>query len=111
MRHCGYGECARGKLPAVLAIEDAISCCHAHVQVVAHIVEELEKAGKQQQLQGYEMIKAVHVTLEDWTEANDLMTPSMKVSWVPPCYSLSFSHDKKGHRCPGNFQACNRGAS
>ncbi len=50
------------------------------MQVCAHIVEELERAGKQQQLQGYEMIKAVHVTLEDWNEANDLMTPSLKVS-------------------------------
>lgn len=48
-------------------------------------MEELERAGKQQQLQGYEMIKAVHVTLEEWNEANDLLTPSMKVSssWLP----------------------------
>ena len=51
-----------------------------HLQGAEHIVEELERAGKHQQLQGYEMVKAVHVTLEDWNEANDLMTPSMKVS-------------------------------
>ncbi|KAK9837730.1 hypothetical protein WJX74_003888 [Apatococcus lobatus] len=60
-------------------IEGELSAICEHPKVGEHLVEELERAGKQQQLQGYEMIKAVHVTLEDWNEANDLMTPSMKL--------------------------------
>ncbi|QRV75225.1 AMP binding enzyme [Ceratobasidium sp. AG-Ba] len=48
-------------------------------RVVAAIQKALDKEGKKQALNGFEMIKNVHVTLEPFTTENNLLTPTFKV--------------------------------
>ncbi|KAG9104856.1 hypothetical protein FRC06_008086 [Ceratobasidium sp. 370] len=50
-----------------------------HKSVVAAIKKLLDKEGKKQGLNGFEMIKNVHVTLEPFTTDNNLLTPTFKV--------------------------------
>ncbi|KAG9093401.1 hypothetical protein FS749_014450 [Ceratobasidium sp. UAMH 11750] len=50
-----------------------------HKSVVAAIQKALDKEGKKQGLNGFEMIKNVHVTLEPFTTDNNLLTPTFKV--------------------------------
>ncbi|KAG9112984.1 hypothetical protein FRC07_007822 [Ceratobasidium sp. 392] len=50
-----------------------------HKSVVAAIQKALNKEGKKQGLNGFEMIKNVHVTLEPFTTDNNLLTPTFKV--------------------------------
>ncbi|KAG8741399.1 hypothetical protein FRC10_002919 [Ceratobasidium sp. 414] len=50
-----------------------------HKSVVTTIQKALDKEAKKQGLNGFEMIKNVHVTLEPFTTDNNLLTPTFKV--------------------------------
>ncbi|KAG8691220.1 hypothetical protein FRC11_005827 [Ceratobasidium sp. 423] len=50
-----------------------------HKSVVSGIQKALNREGKKQGLNGFEMIKNVHVTLEAFTTENNLLTPTFKV--------------------------------
>ncbi|ELU37014.1 long-chain-fatty-acid-CoA ligase [Rhizoctonia solani AG-1 IA] len=50
-----------------------------HKSVVSAIQQALNREGKKQGLNGFEMIKNVHVTLEAFTTDNNLLTPTFKV--------------------------------
>ena len=44
-----------------------------------HLQKELEGIAKQEKLNGLEYLKQVHVISEAFSEANDLMTPTLKL--------------------------------
>jgi long-chain acyl-CoA synthetase len=42
------------------------------------MLKQLVQTGKQARLKGYEMVKAIHLTTEEFTVENDLLTPTFK---------------------------------
>lgn len=60
----------KGKSPEELA---------GHKSVKAAIQQALNREGKKQGLNGFEMIKNIHVSLEPFTTENNLLTPTFKV--------------------------------
>ncbi|KAL6046229.1 medium-chain fatty acid-CoA ligase faa2 [Balamuthia mandrillaris] len=48
-------------------------------EIRQRFLKRLQETGKEQGLQGFEIVRNVHLSEEEWTEDNDLLTPTMKL--------------------------------
>jgi long-chain acyl-CoA synthetase len=60
-------------------LDGGLTAICADAKVKRHILDEMERIGKQYKLQGFELVKNVHLEPEMWSVENDMLTPSFKL--------------------------------
>ncbi|KAF9961737.1 Long chain acyl-CoA synthetase 7 peroxisomal [Mortierella alpina] len=70
-----YGDSLQATLVGVVSYEELC----AHPAVKETLIEELKEFGRENDLKGFEILKNIHVTAEQFSIENDLLTPTFKL--------------------------------